>query len=101
MKIIAIEKEVPGKTAADFQPHLEDEARVVWGLYQQGSLREIYFRADQNSAILVLECTDVHTAEDVLSTLPLVREGLIEFEIIPLIPYPGFKRLFKTESNAK
>jgi hypothetical protein len=30
----------------------------------------------------------------VLETLPLVREGLIAFEVIPLKPYPGLWRLF-------
>jgi len=31
----------------------------------------------------------------VLATLPLVKEGLITFEIIPLAAYPGFSRLFE------
>ena len=25
---------------------------------------------------------------------PLVEQGLIDFEVIPLAPYPGFSRLF-------
>jgi hypothetical protein len=33
MKILAIEREYEGKTAKDFQPHLEAEARRVWKLY--------------------------------------------------------------------
>ena len=37
MKILAIEKEYDGKTAEDFQPHLEAEARQVWKLYKMGS----------------------------------------------------------------
>jgi hypothetical protein len=30
-----------------------------------------------------------------LATLPLVSQGLIDFDLIPLRPYPGFARLFK------
>ena len=30
-----------------------------------------------------------------LGALPLVKAGLIEFELIPLRPYPGLERLFK------
>jgi len=41
-----------------------------------------------------LECADVVEAESLLTTLPLVRAGLIAFEVIPLVPYPGFERLF-------
>jgi hypothetical protein len=36
----------------------------------------------------------VDEARSVLDTLPLVREQLIGFELIPLIAYPGFARLF-------
>ena len=94
MKILALEKELPGATAEAFQPLLKDEARRVWELQQSGALREIYFSADQHTAILMLECPSVEEARRVLSSLPLVTAGLIEFEIIPLAPYDGFARLF-------
>ena len=95
MKILALEKEFEGKTAKDFQPHLEAEARQVWGLYKKGVIREVYFRADQKSAIIILDCKDIEEAKEILSSLPLVKNKLIYFDIIPLIPYPGFERLFK------
>jgi hypothetical protein len=95
MKILAIEKETPGVTSEQFKPHLEAEAARVWQLYQAGIFRELYFRQDQSSAVLVLECADVDDAARVLNSLPLVRHGLITFEIMALIPYPGFARLFK------
>jgi hypothetical protein len=95
MKILAIEKEYDGKTVGDFQPHLEAEARQVWELYKKGVIREIYFRADQKSAVIILECINIEDAEENLSTLPLVREGLIYFKFVPLAPYPGYERLFR------
>ena len=94
MKILAIERELDGATAGQFQQHLEREALRVWELYQAGIIRELYFREDETSAVLILECKDKSVAEDVLNSLPLVKEGLITFDIIPLIPYPGFSRLF-------
>ena len=33
-----------------------------------------------------------------LDKYPLVEEGLIAFDIIPLVPYPGFSRLFAEET---
>ena len=95
MKILAIEKEYTGKKVEDFLPHLKAEARQVWKLYNRGVIREIYFRADKKSAIIILECKNIEDAEENLSTLPLVSEGLIYFEFIPLIPYPGYERLFR------
>jgi muconolactone delta-isomerase len=94
MKILALEKEVAGVAAGAFAPHLADEARRVWELQQAGVVREIHFRADRSDAVLILECADVAAARQALATLPLVRAGLIDFEVIPLKPYPGFARLF-------
>lgn len=45
-------------------------------------------------AVLMLECADVGQANKALNMLPLVEQGLIAFDIIPLAPYPGFARLF-------
>ena len=94
MKILALEKEIPGVTADASKSYLEEEASRVWELYQTGVFRELYFRQDESSAVLILECADVEEAKSFLNTLPLVREGLITFDVIPLVPYPGFARLF-------
>jgi len=94
MKFIALEIEANTATAADFEPHLQAEARHVWDLQQQGILREAYFRADQHTAVLVLECADLAQAQAVTATFPLVRQGLIHFDLIPLLPYSGLARLF-------
>ena len=94
MKILAIEKETEGTTEEQFEPYLKAEAARAWEMYQSGIIREMYFRADREEAILILECTSVHEAESMLKTLPLVKAGLITFEVVPLKAYPGFARLF-------
>ncbi len=94
MKILALESETVGVEPEQFGPHLKAEARRVWELYQTGAIRELYFRADRSEAVLILECADVRDAQQILESLPLVQAGLITFEVIPLVPYPGFARLF-------
>ena len=94
MKILALEKEVPGVSDADFQPHLRAEAQAVWALVQADVVREVYFRQAWRGAVLILECRDAAEAGRALGQLPLVSAGLIEFEVIPLVPYSGFARLF-------
>ena len=94
MRILALEIEKSEASANDFQPLLAEEARKVWGLYQDEIIREMYFRADQTLAVLMLECKDINEAKDKLAELPLVNAGLIDFDLIPLIPYPGLARLF-------
>jgi len=94
VRILALEIENPEAEAFDSQHLLVEEAWKVWEYYQDEFIREIYFRADKTSAVLILECSDVAEARQKLSELPLVTAGYIVFELIPLVPYPGFSRLF-------
>ena len=95
MKILALEQELPNALAEHYQKYAKSEARKVWALYQAGVIRESYFRADRNEAVLILECQTVDEAREVLSNLPFIQNKLITFELIPLKAYPGFERLFK------
>ncbi len=100
MKFLALEHNPPGTIAVGQfnETLLKNEANRAWELYQAGVIRELYFRADRHAAVLVLECASQEEAQAELNTLPLVQEKLIEFELIPLIAYPGFARLFSAES---
>jgi hypothetical protein len=95
MKILALERDKAGATDADFQPHLKAEAARAWTLLQQDILRELYFHRDEHTAVLMLECANLEEAGAILGTLPLVKAGLISFDLIPLVPYSGFARLFE------
>lgn len=100
MRILAIERPVPGVSEEQFTAELAiAESRRVWELHQAGTIRDLYFRADESAAVLVLECEDVATAGAVLASLPLVAAGFIEFEVLPLKAYPGFGRLFAPETD--
>jgi len=95
MRLIALERPMPGVAGEAFTAELlREEALRAWDLYQSGAIRELYFRADRAEAVLVLEAQDVAAARGILSELPLVRARLIDFELVPLVPYPGFGRLF-------
>ncbi len=95
MKVLALERDRSGISALDFEPHLQAEARAVWGLVQSGVIREIYFREGLFQAVLIMEVENAAHAQQVLAHLPLVEAGLTEFEVIGLRPYPGFERLFR------
>jgi len=100
MRILAIERPVQGVTGDRFTPELSvAEARRAWDLHQAGMVRELFFRADEPAAVLMLECADASEARGILATLPLVAAGLIDFELIPLGAYPGFARLFSSAAS--
>ena len=94
MKILAMEREVPGVKPEQYAQYLKPEARRVWELHQAGHIRELYFRQDRSEAVLIMESPSTEAACCLLKSLPLVEAGLITFEVIPLIAYPGFSRLF-------
>jgi muconolactone delta-isomerase len=99
MRILAIERPVAGAAEEQFTPEIAAaEARRAWEMHQAGVVRELYFRADEPTAVLVLECSDVAEAVAALASLPMVSAGLIEFEVLPLRAYPGFARLFEPTS---
>jgi hypothetical protein len=94
MKFLAIERSAPAASADRTRELLVPEARRAWELHVSGVLREIYF-TDQHDAVLVLECPNREEALSVLNTLPLMRERQIVFELLPLLPYTGFERLYE------
>lgn len=94
MKILAIEKESKGVDWNDLEDLLKAEAQHVFHLYLSDSLREIYFTENKN-AILILETTDKESALNLLETLPSVKSGKIQFDIMELRPYTGYERIIK------
>jgi hypothetical protein len=96
MRVLAIEHDGPRASDAGSVDRLRREARRVWELQQADVIREVYFRADRAAAVLLLECPDLEAARTAVDTLPLAADGAVEFELIPLAPYPGFARLFVT-----
>jgi len=89
MRILAIERALPGADPDQLTPELAmAQARRAWELHETGTVRELYHRADESAAVLVLECESLEEATEALASLPLVAAGLVEFEILPLRAYP-------------
>lgn len=95
MKVLALEVEKKGLSKENFKPFLEQEAAMFWEFKQKDIIREIYFNANTHCAVIILEAPSDSHASEILKHLPLVRKGLIDFDLIPLSPYDGFSRLFR------
>ena len=92
MKILAIEKELQNIDWQNELLTLKEEAKTIYKLILSEKLREIYF-SENKQAILVLECENKTAAKQLLSNLPLVLKGYIDFDLFELRPYTGFSRL--------
>lgn len=95
MKVLALGRDLVAQDDPRFAELRPAEARTVWGLLQRDVLREVYYRADRANGVLVFEVPDVIAARAAVDSLPLVAAGLIDFDLVPLKPYPGFARLFR------
>jgi hypothetical protein len=94
VRILALEHELKTLEPATAARVLRAEAAALWALQQEGFVREAHFRGDRKEAVLILEARDLAEAAMRLATMPLVEEGCIRFELIALVPYDGYARLF-------
>lgn len=95
MKVLALGRDLVPQDDPRFAELRPAEARQAWDLYQAEIIRELYFRADRPNGVLVFEVADLTAARAAVDSLPLVAAGLIDFDLVPLRPYPGFARLFR------
>jgi hypothetical protein len=95
MKFFALEVENQPINWNEVDPGLlKAEARCLFDLQQADLIRQVYFTADTKSAVIEWECDSIEKVCASIETFPLVKAGLIHFNVIPLVPYSGFNRLF-------
>jgi len=73
---------------------LKQEAKVLWNLQKNGIIRNIWFTRNTREAILIIEADDTIRTNEIIDTFPLVKEGLITYDIVELVAYDGYERLF-------
>jgi len=96
MKLLAIEHATSSVNWDEENEVLIYESYQVYHLFQEGIIRDIYFTENEN-AVIILECASKSEAANVLSTFPLVKAGLISFEVMELRPYTGFDRIIQQQ----
>lgn len=93
MKFLATEKEIAHADWTNKEHLLREEAKKVYDLILDDIIKEIYF--DENHrAVIILTAQNRENAINILCTLPLAANNLIEFNLIELKPYTGLQRLF-------
>jgi hypothetical protein len=95
MKILVMLNTTPAANPESVKPLAVPENKMVWELYKTGMIREMYFRADNKGAVLVVESPDLASAEAAMQKLPMVEAGLLETQLIPLNPFTQLEFAFK------
>ena len=100
MKIIAIARMNAGVDPAVIEANQLSEASATWDLYQSDFLREFYFRADGPGVVLMVEAGSIEEAQVRLDTVPMVKAGVLDWQLTPLKPFPVFAHLFASDKRA-
>jgi muconolactone delta-isomerase len=61
--------------------YLPEEGAVVAELRREGRLKAVYLRADGRGVFNLVEAANIAEATQQLARLPLLREGLLSFEL--------------------
>ncbi|MEV4754522.1 hypothetical protein AB0J86_05295 [Micromonospora sp. NPDC049559] len=65
----------------EFGPFMAEEAEVLEQLRAGGTVKAVFKRVSGGGVISVVEAATVEEAVEQLERLPLVREGLLTFEL--------------------
>ena len=100
MQFLALSRRLEGTTPERLAPLATDEARVAWQLHAEGLLRSVHLCPERPGSAIVLECASIDDAQAALQRLPMVRAGLIAFDVSRMLPYTGWAALFREEPAA-
>lgn len=92
MKILAIGR--LHRRLPNWRAYLNGEAQMLWEWHAAGLLWQSHYCRDWHCAVLMLECRDLHEAEQYLHLLPSVKTGVLEFELTALEPFDALARIF-------
>jgi len=83
MRILAIGQLDPTK---DPSALMAQEGQRVYELYDSGLITDMYWKADNSGAALILEADSLDQAREQLGSLPMVQHGMTAFTYIPITP---------------
>jgi hypothetical protein len=96
MLIYAIMRLKPDTTLDAVMAHGKEEARAVWAQITVDTFRKVSLTTDRPGAVIEIEAAEVAAAEAAMATLPLVRDGLVTVEYLPVGPYRNLEAIFGT-----
>ena len=94
MLVYAILRIKPDTDIAAVKAHAKEEAKAVWQHVAADRFRRVSFGKDRPIAVIEVEAADVEAARASIATLPIVKAGHVDVELIPVGPYRQLEALF-------
>lgn len=85
-KVMAIGRVTAKWTPTALHTVMPQEVRETVALYLKGKIDQWFVRRDQPGVVFIFNAATVQEVHDQLEALPLGREGMMEFDLIPLGP---------------
>jgi hypothetical protein len=92
-RILAIGTIQPGADLQQVRRILPGEMQATAELYLQGKIDQWYSLQGRPGVVFILNVTDPAMAKEMLEALPLGREHLMSFELVPLGPLTPLRQL--------
>jgi hypothetical protein len=94
MQVLVIARVKAGIAIEQVLPFVSVEAAQAWEFYASEQIRQMYYIADMSGAVMLWEGENVESVTQEVNKLPMVKEGILGCEILPLKPYTGYASLF-------
>lgn len=98
-RTLAIGTLKPGWTPDRLRPVMPAEVRDTLSLYLSGAIDQWYIQKDRPGVVFILNETDPVKVKAKLDALPLVKNGLMEFQTMPLGPLAPLGLLIGSTPN--
>lgn len=94
MKVFAIASAQPTLTPEKLQQHMPNEVPATLKLYLEGKVEQFWFR-EKLGPIFLFNVESVEEAKATLDALPLVADGLMTYELLPVTPLMPLRLLIQ------
>ncbi|MGA9671714.1 MAG: hypothetical protein WBQ94_21060 [Terracidiphilus sp.] len=91
--VLVIQTPKPGVTFQQVMAVIPAEIRATVNLYLDGKIREWYSRGDGKGVIFLIDAKTEDEARDIMETLPLAKEHLMDTQYIPVGPLMPLRAL--------
>jgi hypothetical protein len=94
MQVLVIARVKPGIPVEQVLPFVSAEAAQAWEFYANEQIRQMYYIADMSGAVMLWEGENAESVTQEVQKLPMVKEGILACEVLPVKPYTGYDSLF-------
>jgi hypothetical protein len=94
MQFMMIAKAPQGTQMEQILPYIKPEAAKTWEFYSSGLIRSMSYIADMSGVIFLWEAPSLEAVNEAIAQLPMKKDGILNFEVIPLAQYTGIQELF-------